>query len=175
MVEKFVIRLAEPRDIKTVFDLSNDDTVRTMSIHPEKIEWESHVKWFDGALKNPDLKFYVAESADGDFIGQIRFARNSAEWIVSISLVEKYRGKGMAKSILHRSIELSNLKNIVACIYNKNYASLNVFERQGSNDVRFVTYVFNNYCVCRGRVKSIILYVSSSYYVKSDGGMCYAA
>lgn len=126
-------------------------------------------------MKNPDLKFYVAESVDGDFIGQIRFVRDNAEWVVSISLAKKYRGKGIAKSILHRSIELSNFKNIVECIYNKNYASLNVFERQGSNDARLLTYVFNDYCVCRGRVKSIILYVSSSYYVKSDGGMCYAA
>ncbi len=34
----FSIRLAESRDIKNIFDLSNDDTVRAMSIHTEKIE-----------------------------------------------------------------------------------------------------------------------------------------
>lgn len=140
----FSIRLAEPRDIKNVFDLSNDDTVRAMSIHPEKIEWESHVKWFDSALKNPDLKFYVAESADGDFIGQIRFARNNAEWIVSISLVEKYRGKGMAKNILRQSIELANLNNVTAYIYNTNRASLKVFEKSGFKDTHLLKYVFNS-------------------------------
>ena len=148
MVEKFIIRLAEPRDIKNVFDLSNDGAVRAMSIHPEKIEWDAHVKWFDGALKNPDLKFYVAESADGDFIGQIRFARDNAEWVVSISLVEKYRGKGIAKSILQQSIKLSNLKNIAAYIYNTNHASLNVFENSGFRDTHFLKYVFNNSGLC---------------------------
>ena len=99
MAEEFVIRLAEPRDVKNVFELSNDDTVRAMSIHSEKIEWESHMKWFENTIKNPAVLFYVAETVDGDFIGQIRFARENADWIVSISLEKKYRGKGRRKWI----------------------------------------------------------------------------
>lgn len=175
MVEKFIIRPAEPRDIKNVFDLSNDDTVRAMSIHTEKIEWDTHVKWFEGALKNPDLKFYVAESADGDFIGQIRFARDNAEWVVSISLVKKYRGKGIAKSILRKSIEVSNLNNIAAYIYDTNHASLNMFEKSGFKDTHLLKYVFNNDDVCGGGNKLIIVYVSSSHCIKSEGGMYCAA
>ena len=143
MAEEFVIRLAEPRDMKNVFDLSNDDTVRAMSIHPEKIEWESHVKWFENALNNPDVLFYVAETADGDFIGQVRFTRDNADWVVSISLVKKYRGKGLASGLLRKSIELSHLENVTAYIYNTNGASLKAFEKADFEASTLLKYTYN--------------------------------
>ena len=46
MAEELQIRLANIDDMKNVFDLSNDDTVRKNSINQNKIEWEDHVKWF---------------------------------------------------------------------------------------------------------------------------------
>lgn len=127
MAEEFVIRLAELRDMKNVFDLSNDDTVRAMSIHPEKIEWESHVKWFENTLKNPAVLFYVAETADGDFIGQVRFAHKNADRIVSISLEKKYRGKGLGTTLLKRTMKKSCLQNCVAYVENGNVPSQKMF------------------------------------------------
>ena len=142
MAEEFVIRLAEARDMKNVFDLSNDDTVRAMSIHPEKIEWESHVKWFENALNDPDVLFYVAETANGDFIGQVRFARDNADWVVSISLVKEYRGRGLASALLRKSIELSRLENVTAYIYNTNKASLKAFEKADFEASSLLKYTY---------------------------------
>ena len=135
MAEEFIIRLAEPRDVKNVFELSNDDTVRAMSIHPEKIEWESHVKWFENTLKNPAVLFYVAETADGDFIGQVRFFHDNTDWIISISLVKKYRGKGLGTALLKRAMKKSYLKNCVAYVEKGNVPSQKMFLSLGYKQV----------------------------------------
>ena len=127
MAEEFVIRLAELRDMKNVFDLSNDDTVRAMSIHPEKIEWKSHMQWFEGALNNPDVLFYVAETMDGDFIGQVRFTRDNADWVVSISLADKYRRKRLSAMILKKAIEKSHLNRNTAYVKKDNILSEKMF------------------------------------------------
>ena len=130
MAEGIVIRLAEPRDMKNVFDLSNDDTVRAMSIHPEKIEWESHVKWFEKKINDPDVVFHVMEKA-GDFIGYIHLDREKKEWVVTIHLKKEFRGKGFGGKLLTCAIDNNAGKRIVSYVKNGNEASKKLFLSQG--------------------------------------------
>ena len=127
MAEDLMIRLSEPRDMKNVFELSNEDTVRAVSIHPEKIEWEKHIKWFESSLKNPDILFYVAETADGDFIGQLRFARENDDWIVSISLVKEIRRRGVGQLILKQAMQMSGSRTFTAYVGKRNLPAQKMF------------------------------------------------
>ncbi|MBS6473995.1 MAG: GNAT family N-acetyltransferase [Acetobacter sp.] len=129
MAEEFVIRLAEPRDIKTVFDLSNDDTVRTMSIHPEKIEWENHVKWFENKINDADVVFYVMETA-GELVGYVHLDRERTDWVVTIHLKKDFRGKGLGKKLLKYAVDGNVDKSMVSCVKNENEASKKLFLSQ---------------------------------------------
>lgn len=148
---KIYIRRAELRDMKAVFDLSNDSAVREHSICREPISWESHAEWFVKAIADPDLKFFVVETERGDFVGQVRFARTNGEWVVSISIVNGHRGKRLAEEILRRCIECARLEKIAAFIYDTNQASLRAFEGVGFKNSHLLKYVYDSRMVARGR------------------------
>ena len=137
------IRRAEMRDMKAVFDLSNDPVVRASSIRREPIPWESHVAWFAKALADPCLKFFVAETADGEFVGQVRFALVDGEWIVSVSVAAAYRGKELADEILRLSLAQAGLEKAAAFIYDTNRASLRAFEKAGFRNSHLLKYVYD--------------------------------
>ena len=128
---EFIIRPAAPEDIKKVFELSNDDTVRANSINKDKIEWKSHVKWFNARIKRENEPFYTAETKEGAFIGQIRLDKKDDGYIISISLAKEFRGKGLAAKIIAAAAEKSGFKNITAEIYADNTASIKAFEKAG--------------------------------------------
>lgn len=131
MAQEIIIRKAELRDIEQVFELSNDPLVRANSIHSEPIEWPTHEKWFANALVNPRLKFYIAESENGEMIGQVRIEEREDGNLVSISLFESYRGKGLAQVVLTKAMEVSGRQRFVAEISTDNLTSLSLFKRCG--------------------------------------------
>ena len=98
------LRPAEPRDMRAVFELSNDPLVRANSIHKEHILWETHTAWFSQAIADPDTIFLVGETETGDFAGQIRFKRRGEDWITSISVIPWLRGRGMTKRMLENAM-----------------------------------------------------------------------
>ena len=100
MAEQFSIRLANKNDIKSVFELSNDDVVRRNSINTDKIEWNSHVNWFEKRIQDFKNPFYIVESNEGEFIGQVRFDKKDDEVVISISISPNYRGKSLSSRII---------------------------------------------------------------------------
>lgn len=126
MAQEFSIRLANINDIKNVFELSNDDTVRANSINSEKIIWENHIKWFEERINRQNEPFYIVESHEGDFIGQVRFD-NSNEPIISISIVPKYRGKHIASKIIRLCSKMSGYNKVFAYVKKENTASQKAF------------------------------------------------
>lgn len=147
MAEEFSIRLAKTEDMKNVFDLSNDDTVRQNSIHTEKIEWETHVKWFENRLNNTNSPFYIIESLSEDFIGQVRIDKKD-ENIISISIKKDFRGKGLAPDIIRECSIKSKFNEIYAYIKSDNIPSQNAFIKAGyqyiSSDGNYFKYKFIN-------------------------------
>ena len=67
--DEILIRPAEMRDMRKVFELSNDLTVRGNSINVKTIEWTEHEKWYVSAMSDHNLKFYIAETTSGGFVG----------------------------------------------------------------------------------------------------------
>ena len=127
------LRRAVPQDIRAVFELSNDPFVRANSIHREPIAWEAHAAWFNRAIADPDVVFFVAE-ADGDFAGQVRFNRRAGQWFVSISIASAYRGRGLAKALLLDAMNRVPQETFVAEIAESNTASMRLFASAGFNE-----------------------------------------
>ena len=141
MVEKYRIRKAVLEDIKNVFDLSNDHLVRANSINREQIKWTDHEKWFTSRIRKRKEPFYIVESEKGAFIGQVRVDKKCDEYVISVSITEKCRGKGIGADVIRQCIKKSGLKSVTAYIYDTNYASIKSFEKAGfkkSNLLKFV-------------------------------------
>jgi UDP-2,4-diacetamido-2,4,6-trideoxy-beta-L-altropyranose hydrolase len=132
--EELIFRRAEERDIWDIYEISNDDTVRQVSLNSNHIGKEEHRSWFMDNYKN---NFYVIEFR-GKAIGQIRFSvRNeNSEAIVSISLHKNYRQLGLGKFLLKEGIskfleENKDIPKITAFIKRTNYISKSLFESVG--------------------------------------------
>lgn len=130
MHEKINIRFACDKDIKNVFELSNEDYVRANSLNLEKIDWEHHVNWFQERIKKTNEPFYIIEDEKNNFIGQVRIDKKE-EVIISISIRENFRGKGLAKKIIKNCSDLSNFETITAYVKESNLPSLKSFLKAG--------------------------------------------
>lgn len=139
------IRKAEKKekDCYLVFNLSNEPGVRENSFNTEKIEYVSHVQWYENAVLDCNLLFFLVFEED-DFVGQVRFKRkskNDVECVISLSMTEQFRGRGIASTFLDLGIrELKknwmNIKEIIAEVKSKNIASNKLFEAAGFRRVK---------------------------------------
>ncbi|OGR69961.1 MAG: hypothetical protein A2089_11450 [Elusimicrobia bacterium GWD2_63_28] len=131
----FKLRRAALSDSRAIFELSNSPAVRANSINTGKIEWAGHKSWFAAKLKNPGYLFLVAE-AGGKFAGQLRYEAEGKEALVSVSIAESFRGRGLAAPLLAAgSRELfaafPGVKKINAYIRPANKPSARAFEKAG--------------------------------------------
>lgn len=133
MAQEFSIRLAKIEDMKNVFDLSNDGTVRQNSIHTEKIEWGNHIKWFNSKLNSKDCIFYVAYE-NKDFVGYCHLHLEDGEWIVTIHISKNMRHKGYGKKLLQYVCRENLDKSIISYVKVKNIPSYNLFKKNNFYD-----------------------------------------
>ena len=134
----FSMRLARECDAFDIFNLSNDPAVRKNSLNSNLIPWEDHINWFYQTLKNENTKFFVLKNFKNNFIGQVRFCRIDGlvdTYSISISLVERVRGKGLSSLAIQKSSEklFNDFKatKIVAIIKKDNLISLKSFLKSG--------------------------------------------
>jgi RimJ/RimL family protein N-acetyltransferase len=151
MMEELFLRKVTEADIEEVFALSNEDEVRRYSLHKEKITWEEHVRWFGNVLKDRNHLFYVVTDQSQRFLGQIRYRIEENQAVVSISLAEWIRGKGLSSFLLQESMkklyeERKDVKRIVAYVSEENAASSKLFQKSGFSLVDrqkdFLQYIY---------------------------------
>jgi RimJ/RimL family protein N-acetyltransferase len=138
------IRKAESteKDCRLVFNLSNDPVVRANSFRTEKIEYTSHLQWYENVVIDHNLLFFLIFEKD-DFVGQIRFKRGfeyAAECVISLSIAEQFRGKGIALAFLKLGMtemkkNWGGIKSIAAEVKVENTASNKLFESAGFRKV----------------------------------------
>lgn len=158
---KFFLRRFGERDIKNIYELSNDDEVRNVSINTNKIEWEEHINWFNKILLDDKAYYLVAETNDEKLIGQIKFNIEGAIALISISIHKDYRGKGYATGILKLSckdffILFANVDSIGAYILKDNVRSIRGFQNAGfeyDSCKLFDERIFNFYLLNRNQIK----------------------
>jgi UDP-2,4-diacetamido-2,4,6-trideoxy-beta-L-altropyranose hydrolase len=131
------LRDATMEDLLEVHSLSNDPAVRQHSFRTQSIPLEEHQVWFARQLEDPNTRFYVIHTAQRLFAGQVRFnrSRNSARWIISISLAVGTRGLGFSAELLQAACGKLHSENeqaeIVAYVSTDNIYSLKSFRSAG--------------------------------------------
>ncbi len=127
-------------DCDLIFSLSNDPLVRSNSFNTKPIEYADHCKWFEKAVADKNTLFFLlfAEKNEKDFVGQIRFNReseSSTECVISLSITEQFRGKHIASDFMELGIEelkknWHNIESVVAEVKDENTASNKLFLRE---------------------------------------------
>jgi RimJ/RimL family protein N-acetyltransferase len=137
------IRNANIEDIDTYFKWANEDTVRKLSFNSKQILYSEHQEWFNKCLTDENCFMYIFFISSE--IGQVRIQkRKNDNSIISISIDEKYRGKGYGAHMLNMSIESYRKSfpksKISAYIKVENVASKNIFEKSGFDFKEVLVY-----------------------------------
>lgn len=133
---KLNLRKAGSKDCRFIWELANDPVVRSVSFSTDEIPWEKHQQWFIAKIQDPKCRFYVAENAFGEKLGQIRFELKAEGWVISLSIISKFRGKGLGSDLIKAGSQTMfdtdhKIKKIHAYIKNENISSIRVFEKSG--------------------------------------------
>jgi UDP-2,4-diacetamido-2,4,6-trideoxy-beta-L-altropyranose hydrolase len=96
----FYLRYALETDAMNVFNLSNERTVRINSINQSSISWKEHFGWYIKRINDPDYLFLLVFNISDEFMGQIRFDIKDNYAVANISLINKFRGKGLGIHLL---------------------------------------------------------------------------
>lgn len=138
------------KDCNLVYNLSNEQEVRANSFNTALIEYSNHVAWYNRILTDENVLFFLLFE-DNDFIGQIRFSRETKEsdsCIISLSITKQFRGKGIGSAFLQKGIGEMNktwpdIKKIIAEVKDENKASNALFIKEGFELIsRVNTYKF---------------------------------
>jgi spore coat polysaccharide biosynthesis predicted glycosyltransferase SpsG/RimJ/RimL family protein N-acetyltransferase len=135
LVNYFYLRKAVLDDSKNILALSNEPSVRTQSITKTQIGFDEHNKWFSKKISEEDYIFLLAFDKKNNFIGQVRFQIQNNSAVVSISIRNEFRGKGLSKKILKeaciKTFRQKNIEKIIAYILPNNIASTKAFTSIG--------------------------------------------
>jgi len=130
------LRRANLGDLEFVFNLRNEEAVRSVSFNSDLIDLETHRKWFEKKLASDESVLLIAE-AGSQPIAQVRFDwmdDNGAE--INIAVTEKFRGQGYGTDIIRESSimflsEFTRCSDIYAYIKSDNTASIRSFTKAG--------------------------------------------
>jgi len=129
------LRTAEHQDISFLWYLRNRPDVYRFFKHPEPVSWEGHVEWvmcYLLGLHTGELKIIQWNALP---VGQVRLDYEEEEVEISISILNEFRGKGIALRSVEMVCEMvksgGGAKHVLAEIYKDNQASIKMFEKCG--------------------------------------------
>ncbi len=129
------LRRAVLDDERRTLDWSNDQVARANSFHPEKIRPEVHAINFRKWLSSKETMLLVANDAEDNPIGQVRFDFAEDEASISISLDKRFRGRGLGSEMIRYSCKMATgtrkVDKVNALVKIGNDASVRAFEKAG--------------------------------------------
>ena len=133
-------RKAEIRDVDLIYEWANDSSVRLNSFNSDPIDYKKHCDWFYKCLKNNLINIFIFYNQFNVAVGIIRIQKiNEKESIISMSVDQCHRGKGIAKKIseigsyYYKGLNLNSL--IIAYIKPSNIATLKIYRDIGYREV----------------------------------------
>tara|TARA_R110002033_G_scaffold171173_2_gene217128 strand:- start:33063 stop:33392 length:330 start_codon:yes stop_codon:yes gene_type:complete len=104
--------------------------------HQDHIDWGVHDLWFSEALVDRDKILLVGfQVNDGEKVGVVRFdCDGSGKAEVSINLNPDFRGKGLSKLMLNKSLDYLLSSGVFLCVSKVkkiNLPSVNLFYSLG--------------------------------------------
>jgi RimJ/RimL family protein N-acetyltransferase len=130
------LRTATENDARFFWELVNDPLVREVSFDSDIIPWDVHKNWFIKRLSEKSTRLFVVETQSGNKVGQLRFEKKSEGYVISVSLVREFRGKGLGSEIIKLGSEqlfkeFPDVEKINAYIKHDNKASVHAFSKAG--------------------------------------------
>lgn len=125
------LRRARPDDARRIWEWTNDPETRRASFSSDPIPWEKHMQWFERLLQDPQQECLMAVDAEGNPIGQLRFAMENDDATLSINIAPGRRGKGYGKELAlqgaRRLFRAKHMRSIHAYSKPDNTASARLF------------------------------------------------
>jgi RimJ/RimL family protein N-acetyltransferase len=81
-------------DCRLIWKWANDPEIRSASFTTDPISWEEHVRWFTERMTDPKHVYFVLLTINDEPVGQVRYAIDGREAVVSMSISSKFRGRG---------------------------------------------------------------------------------
>jgi spore coat polysaccharide biosynthesis protein SpsF len=142
-----VLRAAASDDARLLFEWFNDADVRAMSFTSAEVNWPRHLAWLQNQLAaKSSARLWIADTADGQPLGQIRFDGDGGQAILSVSIDRHFRGQGYGSRLIaegcRRVFRNAAVERIMAYVKPENLASQSALARAGFLPVESTT--------CRG-------------------------
>ena len=140
------ITLREVTDLdrELIWQWANDEETRKASYSQAHISWDEHIRWFDSVQRQTNHRFYIANNGSKKPVGQIRFALDGKDAIVSFSVAPDSRRRGYGKEILVKAAKQlfneTNIEQISAYVKSENMLSLRVFQKAGFRMIENVVF-----------------------------------
>jgi RimJ/RimL family protein N-acetyltransferase len=133
------LRPANLDDTQALFEWRNDPMTQAMSLNTDELDFATHERWFNGALKRKNCLILIAHvNINEPAVGMIRFDIDSNHCLatISLNLSSQSRGRGLAVRCLKQAIEVfrhryENCELVLAQIKSNNIGSIKSFERAG--------------------------------------------
>jgi RimJ/RimL family protein N-acetyltransferase len=121
------VRPATMADAARLFEWRNDPLTRKMSLNTDTVEWSDHLTWLQRALSD-DKRQIAIHCVGGEPCGTTRLDWDDGVPEVSIAVSPKYRGSGLAATMLAAILPKCEVK---ASIKRTNTASRALFTKLG--------------------------------------------
>ena len=131
---RLTIRNANISDIEQTFKWLNDSYIRKYSFTKEKIDFESHKRWFLDKINNDQCEYYILET-NTIRLGSIRFDHDKEGlYIINFLIDPAFSGKGLGQTILKEGVNrLILMRDDVRVVYGlvhiDNIASVKIFQK----------------------------------------------
>lgn len=132
--KKIKLRKVNKEDCKKLWHWANEPTARASAFSSTKIKWETHVKWFNSKLRDPNTHIFIAENSLKEPAGQIRFENTEGFGaVIDVNIDKCLRGLGLGSLLIKIATEkLFNETSVEithAFIKPSNISSIKAFEK----------------------------------------------
>lgn len=134
-MKKLYLREATFEDVDLLFAWVNDPVARQSAFSTEKIEYDTHVKWFKNVLSSDDVKQLICMREE-EPVGQIRINLYGEKAELDYSISAKNRKAGYGSQLISLGVDYiksncSEIRTIIAQVKKENIGSTKVLLNNG--------------------------------------------
>jgi len=130
-IHNLQIREVSKEDIKLLFEWKNEYYTRKKAFNSQKIEWETHIKWFKNKLKDKNCYMFIISNMQNFPVGQVRYEKIDNDWLIDFAVNKYFRGLGLGELIIKKSMDIVGMGSFLAKVKNSNTPSIKVFRNLG--------------------------------------------
>ena len=145
-IKELKIREVNNSDSIILFNWRNENETRKNAFNTQKITKLSHEKWFQEKLNDKQCKMFIFENKHQHPLGQTRLEYFNDKWVINYSVDLLYRGIGLGRTIIQKTISRIDKGIFLADVKQKNHISIKIFNSLGFHktyeDKKRITFEF---------------------------------